>query len=123
VKALRLIYAVTCIFTSLLLLNACSGGKNSGTGNGLASDPGTTASLSSIMVTPGAASIPAGSAQQFSAMGTYSDGSSKDITATVQWSSSNASIASVSSSGMANGAASGQTTVIAKSDTVQVKLQ
>jgi len=71
------------------------------------------------MVTPGAASIQAGSAQQFSAMGTYSDGSSKDITATVQWSSSNASVASVSSSGMANGAASGQTTVIAKSGTVQ----
>jgi uncharacterized protein YjdB len=118
VKALRLLSAVACIFTSLLLLNACSGG-NSGTGNGLASDPGTTASLSSIMVTPGAASIQAGSAQQFSAMGTYSDGSSKDITATVQWSSSNASVASVSSSGMANGAASGLTTVIAQSGTVQ----
>jgi len=71
------------------------------------------------MVAPGAASIQAGSAQQFSAMGTYSDGSSKDITATVQWSSSNASVASVSSSGMANGAASGLTTVIAQSGTVQ----
>ena len=118
-KALRLLSAVTCIFTSLLLLNACSGGGNSGTSNGLVSNVGTTASLSSIMVTPGAASIQAGSAQQFSAMGTYSDGSSKDITATVQWSSSNASVASVSSSGMANGAASGQTTVIAKSGTVQ----
>ncbi len=118
-KALRLLSAITCIFTSLLLLNACSGGGNSGTSNGLVSNVGTTASLSSIMVTPGAASIQAGSAQQFSAMGTYSDGSSKDITATVQWSSSNASVASVSSSGMANGAASGQTTVIAKSGTVQ----
>ena len=118
-KTLRFLSAVTCIFTSLLLFNACSGGANSGTGNGLASDPGTPASLSSILVTPGAASIQAGSAQQFSATGAYSDGSSKDITATVQWSSSNASVASVSSSGMANGSASGQTTVIAKSGTVQ----
>jgi trimeric autotransporter adhesin len=119
VKTPRFLSVVTCIFTSLLLLNACSGGGNSGTGNGLASDPGTTASLSSILVTPGAASIQAGSAQQFSAIGTYSDGSTRDISATVQWSSSNASVASVSSSGMVNGAASGQTTVIAKSGTIQ----
>lgn len=113
-KTLRVFSALICILVSILLLNACGGtGSSGGPGSG------TPVSLSSIVVTPGAASIQAGSGQQFSAVGKFSDGTTKDLTASAQWSSSNISVASVSPSGMANGAGSGQTTVTAMSGAIQ----
>src|SRR5262244_1475063 len=111
--------ALTFISMALLALNACSGGGQSGSNGGSNSNSGTPVSLSSILITPGAASVQAGSGQQFSATGTFSDGTSKDITGTVQWSSSNTSVASVTASGMANAANTGQTTIMAKSGTIQ----
>jgi len=117
VKTVRLMCTLTLIFFALLALNACGGGGQASGSPG--SNNPTPASLASILVTPGAASIQAGSGQQFSAIGTFSDGSSKDITGTVQWSSSNTSVASVSASGMANAANTGQTTIMAKSSTIQ----
>ena len=118
-KTVRLMCAPILISIALLALNACSGGGQTSSGGGSNSNSGTPVSLSSILVTPGAASIQAGSGQQFSAKGSYSDGTSKDITGTVQWSSSNTSVASVNTSGMANAAASGKTTIVAKSGTIQ----
>ena len=46
------------------------------------------ANLVSISVSPAASSIPVNTSQQFSATGSYSDGSSADITNVVSWSSS-----------------------------------
>jgi len=119
VKTVRLLCSLTLTCIALLTLNACSGGGQSGSSGSPGSNSGTPASLASILVTPGAASIQAGSGQQFSATGTFSDGSSKNITGTVQWSSSNSNVALVNASGMANAAASGQTTIMAKSGTIQ----
>jgi trimeric autotransporter adhesin len=57
--------------------------------------------------------------QQFTARGSFSDGSSKDLTSTAQWSSSDTTIASVSGSGLASGAAIGVVTIKAVSGSFQ----
>ncbi len=71
--------------------------------------------LSSIVVAPASpANLVVGSTQQFTATGNYSDGSNMDITsAMVTWASSDASIATISSSGLATGVASGNTKITA----------
>jgi uncharacterized protein YjdB len=66
--------------------------------------------LSSIAVTPASPpNLVMGFTQQFTATGTYSDGSTKDITYAPEltWTSDNASVATVSSSGLALGVAVG----------------
>jgi len=52
----------------------------------------TPATLQSISITPGTATVAAGNTQQFTATGTYSDKSTQNITANVTWSSSNAGV-------------------------------
>ena len=54
-------------------------------------------SLISIVLSPQTSSIPAQTSEQFSALGTRSDGSTVDLTSTANWSSSNTSVASISS--------------------------
>ena len=71
-----------------------------------------TPPLSSISVTPANPSIPVGVTQAFTATGTFPDGSSRDMTALVTWSSSNASIVTVNSSGVATAVAVGAGTII-----------
>jgi hypothetical protein len=77
----------------------------------------TPATLTSISVTPADASIAKSSSQQFTAKGTFSDGSVQDLTSLVSWSSSAAGIASISnafgSRGVALGVAAGVTTISA----------
>jgi hypothetical protein len=73
-------------------------------------DPWTwtlAATLLSIAVTPASALLKAGSTQQYTAIGTFSDGSIQDITATAEWSASNKNVADVSSSLGAKGQAKG----------------
>ena len=52
--------------------------------------------LTSITVNPINPTATQGSTVSFTAMGTYNDGTSKDITSTAKWSSSNTSVATVS---------------------------
>jgi len=76
------------------------------------------ASLSSIQVSPATQSIAAGATAQFTATGTYTHGShpaqTEDITSQVSWSSSAASIGTVSASGLAKGVAAGSATITAQ---------
>ncbi len=78
--------------------------------------------LISINVTPAAAAVAAGNTQQFTALGTYGNGSTQDLTATATWSSAPASAATVSDTpgtdGLAQGVAPGQATVTATLGTV-----
>ena len=78
--------------------------------------------LVSLAVTPANASIPLGSTQQFTATGTYSDGSHQNLTAAATWSSSATAIATVNntagSKGLADSHAVGTTTVTATYGTV-----
>jgi hypothetical protein len=71
------------------------------------------ATLQSITVAPLTFTLPAGSTKQFTATGTYSDGSTLDITTQVTWSSSNTSVASINSSGLATGIAGGNSSLAA----------
>jgi hypothetical protein len=77
----------------------------------------TPAALLSIIVTPAAPTIPLGSTRQFTATGTYTDGSTQNITTTVAWSSSSPAVATISNAagtkGLATSVGSGQTTITA----------
>ncbi|MGB8834333.1 MAG: Ig-like domain-containing protein, partial [Candidatus Sulfotelmatobacter sp.] len=76
------------------------------------------ATISSIAVTPSSTSIRSEYTQQFTAIATYSDGSSQDITQSATWISSSPEIASVNFTGLATGMLAGTTTVSASSGSV-----
>jgi hypothetical protein len=78
----------------------------------------TNANLLSLAVTPVSPSVVAGATQQFTAMGTFSDGTAQDLSTQVTWTSSSPSFATISSSGLATGVAAGTTTITAKSGSV-----
>jgi Bacterial Ig-like domain (group 2) len=69
--------------------------------------------LSSIAVSPSTANFPIGESRQYSASGTYTDGSAADLTSTVTWSSSAPAVAAVSTGGLVSGLATGTTTISA----------
>jgi hypothetical protein len=79
--------------------------------------------LNSISISPSGASIPLGLNQQLSALGTYSDGSTRDLTNSVQWASSSPTIVSFSGSGMATADALGTAMVAATSGTISATSQ
>lgn len=98
-------------------------GKGSGTTTVSASVSGMLASanlvvanvaakLTSIAVTPGDPSIETGATQQFSATGTFSDGTTQPIS-NVTWTVSPTSVATISLTGLATGVAAGSATVTA----------
>ncbi|GAC1518346.1 MAG: hypothetical protein NVS3B10_20250 [Polyangiales bacterium] len=70
-------------------------------------------SLAAIVVTPNPATVPVGMTQSMIAMGVFSDGSSKNVTASVVWSSSRVDVATVSAAGVVTGLARGDGTITA----------
>jgi hypothetical protein len=74
---------------------------------------GTRATLTNIAVTPANPTILAGGAQPFTATGTYSDGSTQNITRQATWNSSSPAVATINTSGLATAAAAGSTTISA----------
>ena len=92
----------------LWLIMSCSGGGGS--------SPSAIV-LVSIAVTPANPSIVTGATEQFTATGSYSDGSTKNITTTVVWSSANSTAATISnatgSNGLATALAAGTSTIAA----------
>jgi WD40 repeat protein len=70
-------------------------------------------SLTSIEVTPANPAIQVGSTQQFTATGTYSDGSTQNLTSEVTWTSSSSSVATIDAAGLGRGVGPGQTTISA----------
>jgi hypothetical protein len=83
----------------------------------------TAPALTTISVTPANPSIPKGTTEQFTATGTYSDGSTQDLTTTAAWASSNTSVATVSnlsgSQGLATGQGLGSAVISATSGSIQ----
>jgi cytochrome c553 len=96
-------------------LAACGGG-----GDGGSVRPPPQVTLKSIVVSPGAVQVATGGTQQFKAQGTYSDGSTQDVTARATWSSDNPTAVAVSNAvsqnGLATVLASGTANVVASLD-------
>jgi uncharacterized protein YjdB len=108
--------AVVLILISILA--GCGSKNNSGSQtNGGSSN--STPTVSSIQVSPSSIAIGIGANQQFTATAHLSDGTTKDMTSSVQWSSSDSSIASITAAGMAAGAASGSVTITAQAGSIQ----
>jgi len=114
--------------TKIATINAAGLATGAGTGtatisavlNGVTGSTGitvTSKTVTSISVTPPTASFAAGSTQQFKATATYADSTTGDITSSVTWSSSDTSIATINSSGLATGVASGSATITATLNT------
>lgn len=80
---------------------------------GTASLTVTAATLESIAVTPPTASVPAGGTQRYTATGTFSDGSTADISSMVSWGTGAAATATIDLTGLATGVAPGTTAVTA----------
>ena len=106
----RLLLSFLLLGVSLFV--GCGGSSSSG---------GTTppaVTLVSIAVTPSSPSITAGTTQQFSATGTYSDGSTKNLTSTANWLSATPAVATINVAGLATAVAVGTTTITATSGTI-----
>jgi len=100
------------LLLSLLLVGVsfmvgCGSGSGSGGSSG---GGGSTVTLVSISVTPATSSIAPNQTQQFKAIGSYSDGTTKDLTATATWSASAG--ASIAAGGLATGVTPGATSTI-----------
>jgi uncharacterized protein YjdB len=95
-------------------------GLTAGTSNITATANGvsSSATLTSISVTPLSALIPLGTVQQFTATGTFSDSTTQDITGTVVWIASPTSVASITVSGLATGKDLGTVTITATSGAI-----
>ena len=100
---------------TLVLTNCGSGGAQSNNNP----PPPVSLSLSSLQMTPGNASVAPGATLQFTATGKYSDGSSKDLTASAQWKSSDSSVASIAAAGKVTAVGAGTVTVTATSGQMQ----
>ena len=94
----------------------------SATSDGLTATAAVTvraaAELVTIDVAPGAADIAIAGNRAFTASGTFSDGTTLDITASVAWSSSDPDVATISAGGLATGVAAGSAVITAQQGAV-----
>lgn len=86
----------------------------------------TNGVLQSIAVTPSNSTVALGTVRQFTATGTFLDGTTtttQDITNLVTWSSSNVGVASITISGAVTGLKTGSTTITATSGSISGNTQ
>ncbi len=107
----RSVLGVACLIAAFADTSGCGSSSSS-------SNPGTVVSLISIAVTPAGTSLPKGTSQQFTALGQFSDGSSRDLTASVSWSSSDPATVAISNSGLAKAVALGSANIMATSGSI-----
>ena len=105
-----------------IFANGSATGEGSGTTNITATLSGvsspivklTIKAVSSISIVPAVShNLDIGATQQFSAIGTYSDGSSADISAQVMWLSSNPQVATIYANGLATAVTAGTANITA----------
>src|SRR6202040_3649225 len=97
-----------------VIITATSGSISGSTSLTIVAGP----TLVSISVTPASGSVVVALAQQFSATGTYSDGTTQDLTASATWASSSPTVATIGSIGLATGVATGSATITASSSSI-----
>jgi 6-phosphogluconolactonase (cycloisomerase 2 family) len=108
-KSLPRLFAA--LLLPLFILGVLAGCSNKNSGG--------TKTLSSIAVTPATpAHLKVGATQQFTATGTFSDGTTSDISSTVTWTSGTTATATISTTGLATGVAAGTSSITATSGTV-----
>jgi uncharacterized protein YjdB len=78
----------------------------------------SNATIQSITVAPANPTIALGSSQPFTASGSFSDGSTQDITSVAAWTSSTPTVAVVNQNGVASSASHGQTNINATFNSV-----
>src|SRR5205807_2059347 len=114
--------AGTAGLASTLTTGTTTIGISSGSVSAQATLVVNAAALVSIAITPQNPSIPLGTSQPFTATGTYTDGSTQDLTSVVTWSSSDALVAIISNSlgsyGLATSSGQGTATVSATSNSI-----
>ena len=96
--------------TATLALAGCGGG-----GGGSSTPPPPAVTLSSIAVTPATATVAIAGTQQLTVTGSYSDGSTKDLTGSSTFAASPSGVVSVSTGGLVTGVAAGTATITASS--------
>ncbi len=89
-----------------------------GSGSANAQVTVTPAKLTAIAVSPDNPTIFVGETQSFTAIGTYTDSTTQNLSATVTWSSSDQAVASINSSGVASAVAAGTATISAASESI-----
>jgi uncharacterized protein YjdB len=82
-------------------------------GNATLTVNNASANLNTITITPQLTSVPISTTVQFSATGTYGDGSTRDLSSLVTWSSSSPTVATVDINGLFTALAAGTTTITA----------
>ena len=117
-------YSFLIYFFTAILLSACGGG-GSGGGGGVVGGPAPapTVSLSSLALTAVESSLKVSETFQVNATGTYSDGSTKNLTTTVIWGSTDLSVASISASGLVVAVSVGMSSITARLDGVSQEVQ
>ena len=105
------------MFQGVTVIQASSGSISASTNLSVSSP-----ALASIAVTPTSATLAVGASQQFDALGTYTDGSTLDVTTLVGWSSSATTIATVSATGLAVGTGQGSTAITASFESVSASV-
>jgi uncharacterized protein YjdB len=98
----------TAVSTGTSTITAASGGIS-----GAATVTVTGATLVSLAIAPLNSSMPIGATRQFTATGTFNDSTTRDMTLSVLWGSSNGSIASIDDKGLVSSSATGQVTISA----------
>lgn len=94
-----------------MVLAACSSATST---SPAATATTSTPTLSSITIAPATpAALSMDSTLQFTATGTYSDGSTQDISSSVTWSSDTNSVATINSIGLATGVSTGNANITA----------
>jgi hypothetical protein len=98
----------------LLVASLLTGWLGCGGGGSVDVTPPPAPTLTSISISPAGAAVTVNGTLQFTVTGSYSDGSSRNLTSNVNWTSSSTA-ATVTSTGLASGAAPGVTVITATS--------
>ena len=108
-KLIKKIFPMIMVGITALVMSGCGGGGGSST------PPPTQAPviLEKIRISPENLPLPVGVEVQYEAKGMYSDGTTKDLTAEVSWSSSDNAIATIDATGKVTSVAVGTATISA----------
>ena len=105
-----MLHRVTTVILAMVTIVLVSCGSNGGP---VSPAQPQQIKLTAISVTPSKTSLPIGRVVQFSALGTYSDGSTHNISSEVAWHSSSTNVGAISITGMLAPLAAGTTSIAA----------